>query len=232
MAVIQHTLLPHDLAMHQIMHRLTHKTVADERRPKQIIAINNDAVGGCKMIGSPWIIKSRKRPADGVNRRCSGRVGHLRSRIGRREIFVPREVMIDQHILVHRIGIVAAEPVAPVVHRVAILALASLGFDEPFIRANSEIAPADAQWLTALEGDNVAAAVSVGAVDPVIQAPEQTVNAMLLIPSFLCSLAGLFECQNLVAVDALYTYLDVLFMLQADSQHADWNELAEKCLIG
>lgn len=43
---------------------------------------------------------------------------------------------------------------------------------------------------------------------------------------------GLFDFQNLVAVDALYTYLDVLFMLQADTEHAEWNEFAEKCLIG
>src|SRR6185312_17261538 len=103
------------------------------------------------MIGSPWIIKSRKRPADRINRRRSGRVGHLRSRIGRGEIFIARKVMVDQHILVHRIGIVAAEPVAPVVHGMAILALAGFGFDQTFIGANAEIAPTDAEWLTALE---------------------------------------------------------------------------------
>jgi hypothetical protein len=43
---------------------------------------------------------------------------------------------------------------------------------------------------------------------------------------------GLFEFQNLVAVDALYAYLDILFMLQAEPDHKDWNDVAEKCLIG
>src|SRR5690349_8274244 len=89
--------------------------------------------------------------------------------------------MVFQHKLIHRIGVVAPKPVSPVVHGVAILRLAGFGLDQALIRANAEIAAADVDRLPGLEGADGAAAVAVGAVDPVVQAPEQPIGAVLLV---------------------------------------------------
>jgi hypothetical protein len=42
---------------------------------------------------------------------------------------------------------------------------------------------------------------------------------------------ALFEFQNLVAVDAMYTYLDILFLMQLDDNEEEKIDVAEKCLI-
>lgn len=42
---------------------------------------------------------------------------------------------------------------------------------------------------------------------------------------------ALFEFQNLVAVDAMYTYLDILFLMQLDDTEEEKIRVAENCLI-
>src|SRR5262249_2385200 len=80
----------------------------------------------------------------------------------------------------HRV--VAAEPVPPVVARLAVLRLAGGQLDFARIGLDPEVATANVHRLAACDRLDDPAAIAVGAVDPVVEPPDKTVEAMLLIP--------------------------------------------------
>src|SRR5687767_10954835 len=95
----------------------------------------------------------------------------------------------------HRVAVVAAEPVAPIVPLAAELRLARLRFDLARIRAYAQIASAyvdlnvgrvsDATWRRLGKASNTfnhASAISIPHIQPVVQSPAQAVNAVLLVP--------------------------------------------------
>src|SRR5262249_35969619 len=105
-----------------------------------------------------------------------------------------------QHEVIARVGVVAAEPVAPVVAAAAVLTLPGDGLELAGVGLEAEVAAADVHaphplplspWgrgepgrrgaRESLHALDDAAGVAVGAVDPVVEAPRQTVDAMLLI---------------------------------------------------
>src|ERR1700722_17321669 len=92
--------------------------------------------------------------------------------------------------MVHRVGVVAAEPVAPVIAAAAELRLAGDGLEFAGVGLEAEITAADIDdalqdfaWdkLRRLAGLDLPAGIAVGAVDPVVDAPGKAVDAMLLI---------------------------------------------------
>src|SRR5439155_7731461 len=78
-------------------------------------------------------------------------------------------------------AVVAAEPVAPIVATAAVLGLAGLGIDQPFIGTDTEVAAANVQFGARFDRLDLAAAVAVGAIDPVVQSPGKAVHAVLRI---------------------------------------------------
>src|SRR5437762_2962311 len=89
--------------------------------------------------------------------------------------------MIGEHELVQRIAVVVAEPVAPIIAAASKLGAPGLGIDQALVRPNAKIPTVDVHHGPSLDGLDPAAAVAVGAVDPVIESPREAVDAMLLI---------------------------------------------------
>src|SRR5687767_3497706 len=81
-----------------------------------------------------------------------------------------------------RIGVVAAEPVIPLVAASAELSLTRLSFHFVLVRTNAQIAATDWQLRACLHGFDFSAAVTVGDVEPIVDSPTESVGAMLLIP--------------------------------------------------
>ena len=94
---------------------------------------------------------------------------------------VAAEIVIAENEVPHRIRVVAAEPVAPVVSTASELRLPGLGIDEPGVRLDSEIPAADVDRLAGFRRADCSTAVSVGTVDPVVQAPGKSVDPVLLV---------------------------------------------------
>src|SRR5262249_6542664 len=63
----------------------------------------------------------------------------------------------------------------------AVLRLAGLQLDVAGVGPDAEVAAAEVDHLAGLERLDAAAAVAVGAVDPVVQAPDKAVDAVLLV---------------------------------------------------
>src|SRR5205807_2229827 len=74
-----------------------------------------------------------------------------------------------------------AEPVAPVVARPAELGLAADRLDQALVRLDAKVAAANTHRCAGLDRFDRAARIAVGAVQPVIEAPDEAVDAMLLI---------------------------------------------------
>src|SRR5262249_9173906 len=135
-----------------------------------------------------------------IDRSDAGRDGDVDARIGRRQVRIAAQVVVGQDVVPHRIAVVAAEPVAPVVAAAAVLRLTALQVDLAGVGLDAKIATANVHDLAGLERLDLAAAVAVGAVDPVVQAPDEAVDAVLLVAlgeagvedDLLVGLAGAF----------------------------------------
>ena len=84
--------------------------------------------------------------------------------------------------MIHRVAVVVAEPVAPVVAAAAVLRLAGLRVsNSPVVGLEAKVAAADVDDLAGLDGFDHAAGIGIGAIDPIVDAPGQAVDAMLLV---------------------------------------------------
>src|SRR5262249_25621439 len=116
------------------------------------------------------------------------------------DVWIAANVLVGQDVVIQRIAVVVAKPIAPIVAAAAILRYPGLCIDQALVGSNAQIAAAEIDRLTRLDRLYPAAALSIGAVDPIVQAPYQAVDAMLLVafekPSVqgdaLVSFAGAF----------------------------------------
>ena len=137
--------------MHQVVHRLADERVAREGRAEQIVAIDDRAVGRGEAVGGVQIVEAGERAAA---RKDLGRAGLFRDvqlAVGRRHVRVAAQVVVGQHELPHRIAVVAAEPVVPVVAVAAVLRVAGLRIELARVGADAKVA-----------------AVGIGDVSPVL----------------------------------------------------------------
>src|SRR5262249_26044824 len=91
------------------------------------------------------------------------------------------QVVVVEGEMPHRVAVVAAEPVAPVVATAAVLRLSRHGVEVAVIGANAQVAAGDVDGLAGLRRLDASAAIAVGDVDPVVEAPRQRVDAVLLV---------------------------------------------------
>ena len=59
--------------MNQVVHRLADERVAVERRPEQIVAIDDGAAGRGEVVGGVQIVEARQRAAERKDRGRAGR---------------------------------------------------------------------------------------------------------------------------------------------------------------
>src|SRR5207248_11629480 len=100
---------------------------------------------------------------------------------GRQQERVAAQVVVVEDEVEHRVTVVVAEPVSPVVAAAAELRLARDRLELAGVGLEAEVAAADVHDLAGLDRLDHAARVAVGAVEPVVEAPDQAVDAVLLI---------------------------------------------------
>src|SRR5262249_17112554 len=90
--------------------------------------------------------------------------------------------MIGQRVMPAKVGIIAAEPIAPVVAHSPLLRASGRRFDNAFVRLNAKIPIAELNRLTGNRTLNLAAKQSTRSVHPTVQSIFQTVDTGLKIP--------------------------------------------------
>ncbi len=150
------------------------------------VAVDHAAAGGgvaARLLEAVESFFGRARGEDGRIRAA----GELDASIGRGEVRIASQVVIGQDVMPERMGILRAEPVAPVVPVATELGRATLGFDFAGVGPEAEIATADGGFRLRPGGssDGVGSVFAVvtagGDIDPVVEAPAQAVGAELLI---------------------------------------------------
>ena len=81
----------------------------------------------------------------------------------------------------HGPRVAAPEPVSPIVTCCGELCLAGAGVNQALGRPDPKVAAVDAGGVACKEGTDLSAAVTIGAVDPVVEAPQQRVHPVLLV---------------------------------------------------
>jgi hypothetical protein len=208
-----------DLAGHEVVDRLADERVVIELAPQQLVAIQFLAAGGGEAIGLVGVVEAGERDALRKHRGGAGKDADVLLVRGRGEVRIAAEVVVFERVVPQRVAVVAAEPVSPVVALSAELRLATLGVDLARIGANPQIAAVDVDlrsrtcasgWCavfhsrserTTQGGDRLdhPAAVAVADVQPVIQAPPQAVDAVLLVPFAEALIQGLAHVGLAVA---------------------------------
>ena len=163
----------------QVVHGLADEEAAGEARPEEVVAVRRRAVGRGDVVGGVGVVESVERPAD----RIEPRRGLQRAaRVGGREVRVAPEVGFGEDVVPAPVGVVVAEPVAPVVAVPAELGLPALRLERAGVGPEPEIAAPDGGRLPRLPREDRPAAVAVGAVDPAVEAELESVDPVLLVP--------------------------------------------------
>ena len=159
--------------MDQIVHGLARERVVGKPRSEQIVAIDD------RRIGRSEIRWRAERPipcvamtndsAQGMNQEVA--LAYIKTRIRRREMRIAAQIMVGENVLEDRIGIVAAEPIAPVISISTELRLSGLRVDETGVGTYSNVAAADLRLHSASFRRDLAAAVAVGQINPIVQPP-------------------------------------------------------------
>src|SRR5262245_49625386 len=102
-------------------------------------------------------------------------------RVGGCVVRVATDIPGGEDVVPGPVGIVVAEPAAPVVAMAAVLSLAALGLELAGVRAKAEVAAVDRRALAGFPRAHHAAAVAVGAIDPAVQAQLESIEPMLLV---------------------------------------------------
>ena len=126
--------------MHQVVHRLADEQAGGEPGPEEVVAVGRRAVGRGDVVGHAQVVEPGERAADGKD----PRVGLERlPRVGRGVVRVAPQVVIGEDVVPAPVGVVVAEPVAPVVAVPAVLGLAALGLELAGVGPEPEVAAAD-----------------------------------------------------------------------------------------
>ena len=164
----------------QVVHGLADEEAAGEARPEEVVAVRRRAIGRGDVVGGAGVVESVERPAD----RIEPRRGLQRAaRVGGREVRVAPEVGFGEDVMPAPVGVIVAEPVAPVVAVPAELGLPALRLERAGVGPEPEIAAPDGgrSRPSSREQDRPAA-VAVGAVDPAVEAELEPVDPVLLVP--------------------------------------------------
>ncbi len=132
-------------AADQVMHRLADEEVLAEARAQQRVAIHAEPAGARDVVQGLRTVETLQRLADGIQAREAGGEVHARRRRG--DVRVAREVAVWQRVVERELAVVAPEPIPQVVARPPLLRQAGGGLELAGVGPETEIAPADVEWL-------------------------------------------------------------------------------------
>ena len=185
------------LPQHDVMRRLANEQAANacvaEYRVavRQRIATRCDGVRGTGLVQPPLRLTDRKHLAV-----CC----EISTKRPGDEFRVFLEVAHRQPVVPAGGGVIIAEPVAEVVPPLA--ALRGAGFQAKLAgqRMKPEVVAAERDSRARLHADHVAAAVSVGAVQPAVEAPAEAVHKVLRVACLESGEPGLTDVTAAIAV--------------------------------
>jgi len=93
-----------------------------------------------------------------------------------------RQISIRKYFMADGDGVPGKKTLSPVVHRQPELAAAGQRLELPSVRTESKIAAAKRIGAPGPRPLHTAVAASVGAVNPAVDAPRQSIGAQLLVP--------------------------------------------------
>ena len=102
-----------DDSVDEVVDGLADKGVAVEARSEQVVPVDREAVGGGEVVGSMLVIEARHQPAAGIDPArvwSDGRDGP-----GRDRVRISPDVGVREDEVKHGTGVLAAEPVPPVI---------------------------------------------------------------------------------------------------------------------
>ena len=168
----RHAVAFDDLAMDQIVNRLADEGVAVEFFSQEVIAIDRQTTGRREAVRLVEVVESGERATRGKDFGGTRRNGNRMRQFRRREIWIAAHIAIAQDVVPGRIGVVAAEPIAGIVTAAAVLRAARLGVDLTGPRVVTEIAALNVDDLPSARRTNLAVAIAVGEIEPVIEPPR------------------------------------------------------------
>src|SRR2546421_56077 len=101
--------------------------------------------------------------------------------LGSRHVRVAPQITILEHEMEKRITVIAAEPIPPIVAVASKLRLARFRFDQPLVGLDPQIVTTQVHLRAGAERPRPPTAPAVRAMQPVVQAPAQAIDAQLQV---------------------------------------------------
>ncbi len=120
----------------------------------------------------------------GAGREDTGRVFGVRENALRAfdgELGIAAKVAFGKADMPKPSRVVVAKPVPKIIPAAVELGLGGDRFDLTGVRSNADVAPGDIDNRPRFLGFNETAAVTIGNMDPAVQSPFETIDAMLLV---------------------------------------------------
>ena len=170
-------------AMHKIVNGIADEDAGGERLTEEFVAIRRRAARAGDVVEVVMIIETLPRAARGEQPRPVGILREVAPDGFYGELRIARKVMIRQIVMPEPRRVEISEPIPPVVPAPPKLRRARNRLETPVIRAEAEVTSADVNRRRGgLEfAAHRAVALAVRAVNPVIQAVVEAVQAMLLV---------------------------------------------------
>ena len=173
--------LGEDLAADKVVDGLANKDIAVVLLAEEGVSVEVWAADGGEAVGSVGLVETFLSLADWVDWGCTGNPGYCDCSFGGLDMGVTGEEFVVERVVPEGIGIVAAEPVAPVIPEAAVLGLAGQKFVFVGEWVDAEIVPAYVQDFPCSGRTNFSSSVAVGNVEPVVQAPGKAIYTVLLV---------------------------------------------------
>src|SRR5215469_10687973 len=127
------------------------------------------------------IIEPLRHPAGGKDAGIVLVTWHDVPRAPNRQIRVARQIVFGRKIMPCRGSILDSEPVAPIITMPAILRLTILRFETAITRSETKIPSVNVDAPPGAHRPNCPSAVSIGAVQPIVESIIESIGAVLLV---------------------------------------------------
>ena len=171
-----------NLAMQQIVDRLTGKSIARKVGTQQLIAIDSKAAGRRRSVR--WTGQHEQHLTGNREQPPRFRPGrNSNNSLRRGQVGVATQVVVSQRIMHEHRSVIAAEPIAPVISHSPLLRRSRSGLEHSGVRIKAKIPLAQSDHFPGLYARDFTTKQSARTIDPAIKAVLQTVDSGLIVVS-------------------------------------------------
>ena len=166
--------------MNKIVDRLTGESILRVLFPQQGVSINSQSARSRRSIG-----RTRQHEQNLIGKReQTTRIGPGRNvdhRLRRSQPWISLQVMTGQRIMHQHVGIVAAEPVTPVVANSTLLSGSAGRFHDSRVRVKTKITLTQSDHIPRSHAGNFATKEAARSINPAVQSVFKTVDSSLKV---------------------------------------------------